>query len=249
MSVDISGTSVWQRAQALCDALELELRRLKSWSDAPLTQSAFENMGAFGANTMRFEQWLQFVLVPKLRDIVSERGEFPAGTMLAAYASRVLDSNAVELHKLLARIDELINTAPELEPAEQQPPVAAEAASAPGEVSAQQGSQTITLGDTTLPSVVYTLLNVLPRHAFEDIESHLQTFDAFLDVLSPKVRARLADLLMKTAPQCSDVRCSARIETAARSIAWGRRAAEPYDHEQAMLRYIAAHRDDFRKSE
>jgi len=192
-------------------------------------------MGAFGANTMAFEQWLQFVLLPRLRDIVTERGEFPQGSMLAAYAARTLDGDADSgrLQALLREVDELVERAN----------AGAAVESAPEEIPASPhpASDTVTLGDTKLPSVVYTLAGVLPQYAFDDLESNLQTFDSFLEVLSPTVRPELADLLMKAARLCRDPRCSARIETAARSIAWGKRAAEPYNHEEAMKRYVAEH--------
>jgi len=226
---------IWQQAEALTGAIESELQRLKRWGAEPLSQAAFENMGAFGANTMTFEQWLQFVLLPRLRDIVASRGEFPQGSMLAAYAARTLDGNADsgKLQALLREVDELVGHANAGTATE----------SAPEEIpsSPHPASDTVTLGDTKLPSVIYTLVGVLPRYAFDDLEGNLQTFDSFLEILSPTVRPELANLLMKAARLCQDPRCSARIETAARSIAWGKRAAEPYNHDEAMKRYAAEH--------
>jgi uncharacterized protein YqcC (DUF446 family) len=234
-----SASDVWRLAESLTGAIESELQHLKRWSTAPLPASAFENMGAFGANTMTFEQWLQFVLLPRLRDIVASRGEFPQGSMLAAYAARTLDGDedVGKLQALLREVDELVERANS----------GAAAESAPEEIPASPhpASDTVTLGDTKLPSVVYTLVGVLPQYAFDDLEGNLQTFDSFLEILSPTVRPELANLLMKAARLCQDPRCSARIETAARSIAWGKRAAEPYNHEEAMKRYVADHKKNF----
>ena len=63
--------------------LEMELRRLDRWQNAPLPNEMFENMGAFGENTMTFEQWLQFVLLARIQQIVTDHDEFPSGSMLA----------------------------------------------------------------------------------------------------------------------------------------------------------------------
>jgi hypothetical protein len=67
-------------------------------------------MGAFGENTMAFEQWIQFVLVPRLRGIVRDRGEFPSASQLAVHAVRALDgdTDAERLHELLDALDRLV---------------------------------------------------------------------------------------------------------------------------------------------
>ena len=233
---------IHERAGWLCDAIEAELRQTERWDAQPLPVSAYDNMGAFGANTMRFEQWLQFVLLPRLRETAGEGGEFPQGSMIAAYATQVFDGDAEvrNLQALLGELDALMKNAAAAAVIAPQPEPVPE--------SPHPASDTVTLGDTRLPAVVYTLAGVLHQHAFEDLESHLQTFDTFLEILSPVVRPELANLLMKAARLCADMRCSARIETAARAIAWGRRAAEAYNHEEAMKRYTAEHAKNFEES-
>jgi uncharacterized protein YqcC (DUF446 family) len=90
--------------------LEAELKRLNRWGAEPMPPAAFENMGPFGQGTMAFEQWLQFVLLPRLRAIVSERDEVPSGSQLAVYAVRALDGDpdAGRLHDLLYELDRLV---------------------------------------------------------------------------------------------------------------------------------------------
>lgn len=242
MNQPAGDTGIHKRVSRLCDAIEAELRRIGRWDAQPLPASAYSGMGAFGANTMRFEQWLQFVLLPRLREITGESGEFPQGSMIAAQAASVFggDAAASNLQTLLGDLDALMTNASANALIAQQPEQVPE--------SPHPASDTVTLGDTKLPAVVYTLAGVLHQHAFEDLESHLQTFDTFLEILSPVVRPELADLLMKAARRCADMRCSARIETAAHAIAWGRRVAEPYNHEEAMKRYTAEHARNFEES-
>ena len=57
------------------------------------------------------------------------------------------------------------------------------------------------LGDTTLPTVIHTLIGVLPQFEGEDLEDQLRlrTYDTFLHVLSPVVHPELSALLRQAA--------------------------------------------------
>ena len=108
------GFDVYQLLANKAEQVENELRRLNRWQDLPLSSDKFADMGAFGSNTMTFEQWIQFVLVPRIDQIVFNKGELPAGSMLATYAVRVFDgdTDASNLIDLLNEIDDLINITP-----------------------------------------------------------------------------------------------------------------------------------------
>jgi uncharacterized protein YqcC (DUF446 family) len=90
--------------------LEAVMRSAGIW---PGKQPAgeIEVRGAFGCENMSFAQWLAWVLIPRLRDIVDERGEFPEGSMLGPYAIREFSGlpGEAEVHDVLYAIDELIN--------------------------------------------------------------------------------------------------------------------------------------------
>jgi len=68
-------------------------------------------MGAFGIETMGFEQWIQFVLIERIHQIVNEEGEFPSESNVGVYAIRVFDTDpwAGDLTRLLSELDALIN--------------------------------------------------------------------------------------------------------------------------------------------
>jgi uncharacterized protein YqcC (DUF446 family) len=79
------------RHRAAAERLEqlvAEMKRVGVWSDTPPPPEAFDFRGAFGSDTMSFEQWLQFVLVPRVRQIVDEGGTFPADSQLGDKAHR-----------------------------------------------------------------------------------------------------------------------------------------------------------------
>jgi len=206
------------KVAAIADALEAELRRLGRWSVQRPPPEAFENMGAFGGRTLAFEQWIQFVLLERIREIVSTRGAFPSSSQVGVYAVRELDGDpeAGELCSLLSTLDWVIEhlgaSPPERAPA---PPPE------PEPIPGDPNRETITLGDTTLPAVISTLIGVLPQFEGEDLEDQLRTYDTFLHVLSPVVRPELSALLRTAAAAAKDPVSRARIERAARDVAAG----------------------------
>jgi uncharacterized protein YqcC (DUF446 family) len=235
------GFDVYELLASKAEDVENELRRLNRWQDLPLSPDKFEDMGAFGSNTMNFEQWIQFVLVPRIGHIVLNKGELPMDSMLATYAIRVFDGDpdASNLIALLGEIDELVNLPPqeigyqsysEIQPREALPPE----------------NDTVSLGDETIPQVVYSLAEVLNQFEGDDLESQLQTFDTFIDILSPAARNVISDLLRKAGEQAANIVTKERIERAASAVAIGGRAAECYDHDEAMRRYRDKREDNFR---
>jgi uncharacterized protein YqcC (DUF446 family) len=194
--------------------IEAELKRLNRWSGHQLPNEMFENMGAFGSNTMAFEQWLQFVLIPRIHSIANEKGEFPDSSQIAPYAIRVLDNEAGPLHQLLYDLDVLIGGnefSDEAQVTEDNSVIA----------------PTVSVGDTEIPAVLFTLIEVLPQFEGEDLEAQLQTYDTFLGILSPSVRPTIAKLLNGAASKTVNEKSKVRIFKAANSVANGGRAASP----------------------
>jgi len=218
---------IYQALSSKADSIEIELKRLGRWSSQMPSDEAFENMGAFGANTMSFEQWLQFVLIPRIREIIEMKSDLPASSHLATYAVRYFDGDyeADPLRELLHQLDDLINSKVEF--------------------SSDPIPPTVSMGDTVIPDVLYSVAEVLPQYELQSLESQLQTFDTFLSFLSPSVRPAISTMLMRAAMRTSNIDCKKRIEQAALDVAEGRRAASPYDHTQAMKDYMKEHRKNF----
>jgi len=225
---------LYRQVSAKAGHIEVELKKLGRWDAQSLPDDRFENMGAFGRNTMTFEQWIQFILLPRIRDIVASNGEFPSESNLAPYAIRYFDGDpdAENLHQLLYDMDALINKE---EPTQEfdTPPV--------------DDPPAVHLGDTTIPQVVYTLIDVLHEFEGDPLESQLQTYDTFLTVLSPAVRPEISRLLRQAAARANNPESKKRIEKAADSVATGGRAAEPYNHEEAMRKFQEEFKKGFSK--
>jgi uncharacterized protein YqcC (DUF446 family) len=224
----------YEQALLLAYAIEEELKHLNRWSEKTLPNSTFENMGAFGMNTMAFEQWIQFVLLERLHDIIKTKGDFPKNSHLATYAVRNFDGDpeADKLQDLLSRLDTLIEN------------INNPTSTSSDHATPEKNSVTERV-TYDFPSVVYSLLEVLPQFTGADLESQLQTFDMFLQMSTPEAQKSFSKLLLKAAALTKDANAQFRIEEAARSVASGGRATQPYDHEQAMKEYREQHRKNY----
>ena len=229
-----STSELYQLASTNTNKIEAELKRLNRWISHQLPPEVYDNMGAFGSNTMAFEQWLQFILIPRIHTTVEEKGDFPESSSIAPYAIRVFDgdSKAGHLHDLLYELDKLINEKDQR--VEHSMPV-----NVPDEIP------TVAAGDSEIPPVLFTLAEVLPQFEGEDLESQLQTYDTFLSFLSPTVRPSISKLLKEAANKTSNEASKVRILEAARSVSSGGLAAAPYNHEEAMKRYREEHKKSF----
>lgn len=104
-------TTQKERALELARTVETELRRLGRWSASRPHPEDFVDMGPFGMKTLAPEQWLQFVLIPRVHDVVNGRGEFPAESSVSTWATRNFDGDpdAARLLTLLREFDALFN--------------------------------------------------------------------------------------------------------------------------------------------
>lgn len=212
---------VKQELTDIADQLESELKRIGRWTQEPLPAEAFQNMGAFGENTMSFEQWIQFILIERLREVARGEMQLPKNSMVGTYAMRIFgaDPQAQPLHSLLYALDSLVrNTHGE------------EQISAPIKIKTtntyvpESPPDVITLGDEKLPQVVYELIKVLPQFEGADLEDQLSTYDIYLNICSAAVRPELSRLLKEAAQQCENATSRERIDKAAKDVLEGKGA-------------------------
>ena len=226
-------TDPHQLVLAKANEIEAELKRLHRWDENPLPEEKFENMGAFGSKTMGFEQWIQFVLIERIHEIVKEEGEFPSESNVGVYAIRVFDTDpeASELTHLLSELDALIN------------PESESFVSDPNEFRGQPILDGST-DDLPLPVVVYQLAEVLPSFEGDALESQLQTFDVFLAHTDVQGTKAIVQLLYAASERTTSTKERLRIRKAAMDVDKGERAAAPYHHEEAMRKY----QEEFKKN-
>jgi uncharacterized protein YqcC (DUF446 family) len=95
---------------AVVDALEAELRRLELWEVEPPSAARLASTQPFAVDTLAFSQWLQWLLIPRMRQIFAGEGTLPTRSAIHPYAEECVDhvADASRLLLLIERFDGLI---------------------------------------------------------------------------------------------------------------------------------------------
>ncbi|UCC56638.1 MAG: YqcC family protein [Gammaproteobacteria bacterium] len=91
--------------------VEANLRTSGKWDAYQPPQEALISSQPFCFDTLRFEQWLQWIFLPRMKQILELRQPLPRNSGIFAYAQETLhknDSPAVKLLALIKRFDDLI---------------------------------------------------------------------------------------------------------------------------------------------
>jgi uncharacterized protein YqcC (DUF446 family) len=96
-----------EAVRAALDAVVAALRGAGVWSIERPPGEAFAEMGAFGARTMAFAQWLRWVFVPNVERLLESDGPWPSSSQVAVMATREGDTDPAiaSLVPALARFD------------------------------------------------------------------------------------------------------------------------------------------------
>ena len=92
--------------------LEAALRELNLWHSESPSAEALASTAPFAVDTLTFTQWLQFMFLPRMHTLVTERGTLPVNCAIAPMAEEYfrpqsLDASAVLVQ--LQRIDTLLS--------------------------------------------------------------------------------------------------------------------------------------------
>jgi len=111
MSVSIPPPNRYVEAANIIAEIEAEMKRIGYWRAEPLPRDAYDFHQAFAMESMTFSQWLQFILIPRVHQIIEQHGSFPANSMVAVQAIREFDGdeNASQLVDLLGKFDRLFS--------------------------------------------------------------------------------------------------------------------------------------------
>lgn len=97
------------RYKELADAIEAELRRIQVWNESPAPFDRIAAGGAFGGGSVPFPEWVQVVLLARLREVAAGTIEAPARSQVGVYAVRELSGlpEYEPLIDLLVAVDRL----------------------------------------------------------------------------------------------------------------------------------------------
>lgn len=93
----------------ILNEIESDLKKAGLWSEQPIDPAVIRSsQAAFCMDVMPFNSWIQFVLLPRARNILATNGNWPSNSMVAAQAVREFDGIEVgELIDHLAKFDAL----------------------------------------------------------------------------------------------------------------------------------------------
>lgn len=93
-------------AEILLD-IECELRRARLWQEEHPGAEALASDQPFAVDTLAFHQWLQFILLPRLRQLVEERLPLPAACAISPMAEEVYQQQLLVMKPLLQQLQRL----------------------------------------------------------------------------------------------------------------------------------------------
>ncbi|MEO0615100.1 MAG: YqcC family protein [Pseudomonadota bacterium] len=97
--------------RSITESIEHELRRLEIWDDEAPSANALQSQEPFCFDTLGFAQWMQWVFLPRVQEVVEHERDMPAQSDVHTYAEEVLKNTDYESDQLLFLIktfDEIV---------------------------------------------------------------------------------------------------------------------------------------------
>jgi uncharacterized protein YqcC (DUF446 family) len=90
--------------------LEQQLKLLGLWSLTPPSTIALASTAPFACDTLAFEQWLQFIFIPKMQQLIDTQSSLPSQMAIAPMAQQVWQAlpERQEIIALLDQFDQLL---------------------------------------------------------------------------------------------------------------------------------------------
>ncbi len=99
------------RITTLLIDLEIALQQAQRWTEEPPSPQAMASTEPFCIDTLDFDQWLQFVFLPRMRNVIDHRLHLPEKCEVAVMAETVWpnDRGFLPVIALLRALDECVN--------------------------------------------------------------------------------------------------------------------------------------------
>jgi len=91
--------------------VEANIRTSGRWEQEPPHRRDLSSTQPFCVDTLRFEQWLQWIFLPRMKQIIEQKKPLPRSSGIYVYAHESLRNNdfsTSRLLKLIKRFDDLI---------------------------------------------------------------------------------------------------------------------------------------------
>ena len=87
--------------------LEAALRQLDLWSDTPPSQEALSSEQPFAMDFLEFEEWLQFIFLPTLYEVLASGGALPERCAIVPMAEETVGKKGLPMEALISTLREL----------------------------------------------------------------------------------------------------------------------------------------------
>lgn len=99
-----------EKVQEKIEEIREEMQRIGLWQEEPLPEEAFDYTLAFARDRMAFHQWLQFIFIPQVQEMVQEYEELPRTSQVGKAAESAFEDwdQGERLVRLLIEFDLLM---------------------------------------------------------------------------------------------------------------------------------------------
>jgi len=87
--------------------LEAALRQLDLWSDAPPPLEALRSERPFAMDALEFEEWLQFIFLPTIYEVLALGNALPERCAIAPMAEETVGKKSLLTEPLISTLREL----------------------------------------------------------------------------------------------------------------------------------------------
>lgn len=97
------------QTQKLLRNLQNSLQQLQCWEDSAPSMEALSSSMPFALDTLKPEQWLQWVFIPRMNQLIESEQALPSGFAITPYFDEVWKEQPqrMSLIELLKQIDEV----------------------------------------------------------------------------------------------------------------------------------------------
>lgn len=86
--------------------IERELRVQGWWADAPPSAQALASQEPFCVDSMAFEQWLQWIFLPRMKALLESGAALPSVSGIQPMAEQVFGERSIKARALIALLGE-----------------------------------------------------------------------------------------------------------------------------------------------
>lgn len=102
----------YQQLSQLLAQFEAEMRELGFWQSATPDKHALQSKEPFSVDTLSFQEWTQWVMIPRFNYLIEQRQPLPSGSNIQPMAETSFQEHSCDTQALLAlytELDKLLN--------------------------------------------------------------------------------------------------------------------------------------------